>query len=75
MKLLILRKLRKSAIDALLPALRKGVLSLTFSAPDRWWYLSEMANALGTSPSGLQREVDSLSQSGILESRKDGRRS
>ena len=72
-----LREMRKrpvAVIDALLPAVRKGVISLTIGSPDRWWYLSELANALGTSPSSLQRELASLSRSGILEVRGDGRR-
>jgi len=47
---------------------------VTFRQPRRWWYLSELAGALETSPSSLQREVESLAQTGILEIRRDGRR-
>jgi predicted nucleotidyltransferase len=36
--------------------------------------VSELASHLGTSPSSLQRELDSLPQSGILERKQDGRR-
>ena len=36
--------------------------------------MSELAESLGTSPSSLQREVERLAQSGILERRVDGRR-
>jgi predicted nucleotidyltransferase len=65
---------KKSAVDALMPPVRQRVLSFTFRTPDRWWYLSELAGAIGTSPSSLQRELDSLSSSGILLMRRDGRR-
>jgi predicted nucleotidyltransferase len=65
---------KKSAIDALMPPVRQRVLSLTFGTPDRWWYLSELANALGTTPSSLQRELDSLATAAILLMRPEGRR-
>ncbi|HEV8660690.1 MAG TPA: winged helix-turn-helix domain-containing protein [Thermoanaerobaculia bacterium] len=65
---------KRSAADALFPAVRQGVLGVTFRDPARWWYLSELANALDTSPSSLQREVDALTSTGILEKRVDGRR-
>lgn len=65
---------KKSAIAALFPGVRRGVLELTFGEPDRWWYLSEMAQRLGTAPSSLQREVESLASAGLLRTRRDGRR-
>ena len=65
---------KKSAIDSLMPPVRQRILSLTFGTPDRWWYLSELANALGTSPSSLQRELDSLATAAILLMRPEGRR-
>lgn len=65
---------KKAAIDALFPAIRQGLLRLTLSAPERWWYLSELADALETTPSSLQREVDALARTGILQIRRDGRR-
>ncbi len=61
-------------IDALMPPVRQRILGLTFGAPDRWWFLSELADALGTSPSSLQRELDSLTTAAILLMRRDGRR-
>ena len=70
-----LRKMRKkSVMDALMPPVRRRLLSLTLSSPDRWWYLSELAEALGTSPSSLQRELDSLTNVAILLMRREGRR-
>src|SRR5262245_57157663 len=65
---------KKSVVDALMPPVRQRVLALTLGALDRWWYLSELADALGTSPSSLQRELDSLTAAAILLMRRDGRR-
>lgn len=65
---------KKSVIDALMPPVRQRVLGLTLGNPERWWYLSELAAALGTSPSSLQREVDSLAAAAILLMRREGRR-
>src|SRR5438128_4783377 len=59
-----------SALDTLFP----GVLTATLTRPEKWWYLSELANFLHTRPSSLQRELAALVQSGILEQRRDGRR-
>jgi len=62
------------ALDTLFPRVRRGVLSATLTRPDKWWYLSELAHFLHTRPSSLQRELAALVQSGILEQRRDGRR-
>jgi predicted nucleotidyltransferase len=70
-----LRIVRKdSKLAALFPGLRQGVLRATIMNPDRWWYLSELATHLGTSPSSLQRELSSLVGSGILQQRREGSR-
>ena len=68
--------MRKNApvLDSLFPNVRQGVLAATLTRPEKWWYLSELAQFLGTRPSSLQRELSSLEQSGILQQRKDGRR-
>jgi predicted nucleotidyltransferase len=65
---------RTSALDALFPVVRQRLLATTFLEPAKWWYLSELASRLGTSPSSLQREVAALTDSALMESRKDGRR-
>jgi len=44
------------------------------SQPDKWWFLSELADHLGTTPSSLQRELTTLVASGILEQRREGTR-
>lgn len=66
--------MRKSALQALFPGVRRGVLAATLGQPDKWWYLSELAQRLDTSPSSLQREMSSLVDAGILAHRRDGAR-
>ncbi|PYV37406.1 MAG: hypothetical protein DMG06_28190 [Acidobacteria bacterium] len=63
-----------SALDTLFPGVRRGVLTATLTRPEKWWYLSELANFLHIRPSSPQRELAALVQSGILEQRRDGRR-
>jgi len=63
-----------SALDALFPGARQAVLTATMTRPEKWWYLSELADFLKTRPSTLQRELATLVESGILEHRRDGRR-
>ena len=50
------------------------MLAATLTQPDKWWYLSELAQFLGTTPSSLQRELKTLVDSGILEQRREGTR-
>jgi predicted nucleotidyltransferase len=71
-----IRIMRKTVqvLDSLFPGVRQGVLAATLTRPDKWWYLSELAEFLHTRPSSLQRDLSSLQQSGILQGRKDGRR-
>lgn len=67
--------MRKSPeLDALFPTIRGQVLSAALLEPDRWWFLTELAEHLGVTPSSLQRELQSLAQAGLLQRRKDGRR-
>ena len=63
-----------SSLDSLFPGVRQGVLAATLTQPEKWWYISELAKFLHTRPSSLQRELGSLEQSGILQQRRDGRR-
>jgi predicted nucleotidyltransferase len=70
-----LRIMRKSNVLAsLFPETRRGILSATLPDPDKWWYLSELAQHLRTTPSSLQRELAALVESEILEQRTEGRR-
>lgn len=66
--------MHKSPIDVLLPKTRRNILAATYGQPQRRWYLSELAQQLNTTPSSLQRELQSLVSSGILRRRQDGRR-
>lgn len=67
--------MRKSPIlDTLFPGVRQEILAATLLSPEKSWYLSELAAHLGTSPSSLQRELEALARSGILERKQDGRR-
>jgi predicted nucleotidyltransferase len=67
--------MRKSPIlDALFPAVRQEILTATLLSPEKSWYLSELAVHLGTSPSSLQRELETLANCGILLRTQDGRR-
>ncbi len=61
-------------LAALFPTVRGDVLAATLTQPDKWWYLSELAQFLGTSPSSLQRELKALVEGGILETRREGTR-
>jgi DNA-binding transcriptional ArsR family regulator len=63
-----------SILDPLFPATRQKLLSVALLSPEKWWYLSELASHLKTSPSSLERELDSLTEGGILERKQDGRR-
>ncbi len=70
-----LRIMRNSAtLEALFPKTRQGVLAATLSQPEKWWFLSELAEFLGTTPSSLQRELSALVATGILEQRREGTR-
>lgn len=66
--------MRNSTLDALFPTIRQEVLTSTLLQPERWWYLSELARFLRTTPSSLQRELSSLVQAGILKTQVEGRR-
>jgi predicted nucleotidyltransferase len=63
-----------ASLEAIFPSIRAGVLSAALLEPRRWWFMSELARHLGSGPSSLQRELESLVNSGILERREDGRR-
>src|SRR5258708_39495570 len=66
-----IRKMRTSPIlTALLPVVRQRILAATLLSPERSWYLSELAAHLRTSPSSLQRELETLPKSGILQRRQ-----
>jgi predicted nucleotidyltransferase len=63
-----------SLADALFPKIRQNILAATYLQPEKWWFMSELAAFLNVTPSSLQRELESLTASGILRSRRDGNR-
>jgi predicted nucleotidyltransferase len=64
----------KTALRALFPTVRGEILAATLAQPDKWWYLSELAQFLRTAPSSLQRDIKALVDGGILEQRREGTR-
>ncbi len=62
-----------SALDALLPKTRQGILAATFVQPEKAWYVSELARRLGVPASSLQRELYGLTEAGILRMHRQGR--
>ena len=65
---------KSSPIDALFPKTRQKILAATYGQPEKWWFMSELATLIKTTPSSLQRELGSLASSGILRKRRDGNR-
>ena len=61
-------------LATLFPTIRGEVLATTLTQPDKWWYLSELAQFLRTTPSSLQRELKALVDGGILQQRREGTR-
>jgi len=61
-------------LAALFPETRRTLLATMLLSENRWWYLSELAETIGTSPSSLQRELHSLVEVGVLSKRIAGRK-
>jgi len=61
-------------LEALFSLTRRKLLAAVFVRPGKWWYLSELAQHLRTTPSSLQRELSALVAGGILEKRREGTR-
>jgi DNA-binding transcriptional ArsR family regulator len=66
-----MRKMR--TLDALLPKTRQGILAATLVQSEKAWYASELAQRLGVPSSSLQRELQDLTEAGILKTHKQGR--
>lgn len=62
-----------SPLDALLPKTRQGILAATLVQPEKAWYVSELARRMGVPSSSLQRELQELTDAGILKSHRQGR--
>lgn len=68
----VMRKVRP--IDSLLTPIKQMILFATYSLPEKWWYMSELAAHAGTSPSSLQRELSAFADNGLLLRKRDGGR-
>jgi predicted nucleotidyltransferase len=64
---------KMQTLDALLPKTRQGILAATLVQPEKAWYASELAQRLGVPSSSLQRELQDLTEAGILKTHKQGR--
>jgi DNA-binding transcriptional ArsR family regulator len=61
------------SLDALLPKTRQGILAATLVQPKKAWYVSELARRMGVPSSSLQRELQDLTEAGILKTHRQGR--
>jgi DNA-binding transcriptional ArsR family regulator len=61
----------KAVLDTMFSKIRQGILGTIFREPSRWWFTSEMARYLGTSPSSLERELPALAKAEILQCRRE----
>lgn len=52
---------------------RRRVLGLLYSRSDEAFYLRQVARLTGTSPGAVQRELEALTDAGLLIRKKDGR--
>src|SRR6266404_5627061 len=73
MRLYLRNMRRKSLIRVLMPQSRQAVLATVLLQPERPWYLADLARHLRVRPSSLQRELFTLTDAGILKSRRQGR--
>ena len=62
-----------NALDALFPKTRQGILAATLAQPEKVWYVSELDRRMGVPSSSLQRELQELTNAGILKSHRQGR--
>ncbi len=68
------RSPKQKPIEILFSKTRRDVLASFFLQPDRWWYLSELAQHLELRPSSLQIELPELESGEFLISKKNGNR-
>src|ERR1700691_3383253 len=64
---------KNTSLDALLPKTRQGILAALLVRPEKAWYVSELARRMGVPSSSLQRELQDLTDAGILKSHRQGR--
>jgi predicted nucleotidyltransferase len=64
----------RTLLDALFSKTKQGLLAALVLHPEKWWYLSDLAKQLKTSPSSVQRDLRSFVEAGILQRRVEGKR-
>jgi predicted nucleotidyltransferase len=69
-----MRTTKKTAIEWLLPEVRKKVLALLLTSPQQSWHLRDIARKTGSAIGTVQRELAGLAQAEIIIRRKDGNR-
>ena len=62
-----------SILDALIPKTRQGILAAVLVQPEKAWYVSELARRMGVPSSSLQRELQALTEAGVLKTHRQGR--
>lgn len=65
---------KHNPIDSLLSSSKQAILGAAYGNPEKWWYLSELAENAGKTPSSLQRELSIFATNGILKTMRDGGR-
>lgn len=65
--------IESSLAAALFGKTRRAVLALLFGNPDRSFYLREVVRAVAAGQGAVQRELDRLTQAGIVQRRRHGR--
>lgn len=63
----------QAPLDALFPKTRQGILAAMFVRPQKSWYVAELARRMGVPSSSLQRELQELTDAGILKAHRQGR--
>lgn len=61
-----------NAADALFPRVRQRVLAVLFGTPDRSFYANELIALAQSGKGAVQRELESLSQAGLITARRQG---
>jgi len=64
---------KMGSLDAILPKTRQGILAAMLVQPEKAWYVSELARRMKVPSSSLQRELQKLTQAGILQTHRQGR--
>lgn len=64
---------RKSLIDSLFTSTQKKVLGLLFASPDRSFFTTEVIQLTGGGSGAIQRELQSLSEAGIVNINTKGK--